>query len=144
MQVLHRIAQRAKLKNDMINVTSMINITSILGMLHELWRSTQFKNVYLSFYWNTCLYKYMVVLCTENLWWSFLTIKSLQHLLVLLSECSDYNSQELLQSCLHFSCEAGTQGGGNDNGDAVSQKLHTEAQWTHVKLKPMITVIAKC
>lgn len=71
----------------------------------------------------------------KNFWWSFLAVKSLQHLVVLPSECRDYNSQELLQSCLYFSCEAGTQGGGNDNGDAVSQQLYVEAEWIHVKLK---------
>lgn len=72
-----------------------------------------------------CIYMYRVSFKTEMVCWFSLS-KHNQHLMVLFSECGDYDSQELLQSCLHFSCEASTQGRGNYNGDAVSQQLEEE------------------
>lgn len=53
----------------------------------------------------------------------------MQHyLVVLFSECGDYDSQELVQSCLHFSCETSTQDRGDYNGNAVSQQLQEETE----------------
>lgn len=49
-------------------------------------------------------------------------------LIVLLSECGDCDSQELLQNRLHFSCETSAQDRGHYNGDGVSQQLQKNTE----------------